>query len=306
MVRNFIQKMFFFAGFVLIGISGQRLVAQTHFDGEVAMDYLEQQCDFGPRVPNTQAAKQAIAYFQKLLNTACDTVILQRFDQPDPYSAQTLHLVNVVGRFSPSMTPRIILGAHWDSRPRADQSLIDPDKPIIGANDGASGVAILLEIARQLQKKPAKIGVDLVLFDGEDWGKEGDINSYLLGSRYYANHAIPPRAEWVIVLDMVGDADLSLPVEPYSHKQAPEFVRQVWDIARELGYFQFKPYLGTPVFDDHIPFVERYYQAIDIIDFQYPNANDNFWHTHEDTPDKCSSESLEAVGNTVLTWIYRQ
>ncbi|HCW75987.1 MAG TPA: hypothetical protein DHU63_05540 [Candidatus Marinimicrobia bacterium] len=305
MTRTFISKIFL-TGLLWVSVWSQKVDAQTGFDGDVAMDYLEQQCDFGPRVPNTPAAQLAIRYFEKLLTESCDTVILQRFDQADPYSEQTLHLVNVVGRLAPEQTPRIILGAHWDSRPRADQSLIDPEKPIIGANDGASGVAILLEIARQLHAKPARIGVDLVLFDGEDWGKEGDINSYLLGSRYYANHAIPPRAEWVIVLDMVGDADLSIPVEPYSHKQAPEFVRQIWEIARELGYFQFKPYLGTPVFDDHIPFVERFYQAIDIIDFQYPNANENYWHTHEDTPDKCSSESLEAVGNTVLTWIYRQ
>lgn len=305
MLQSF-SKYFIFAGLVLMLFAGNRLFAQSDFDGGTAMDYLEQQCAFGPRVPNTPAAGQAITYFQKLLVASCDTVILQRFDQPDPYSSQTLHLTNVVGRFNPEKTPRIILGAHWDSRPRADQDLFDQETPIIGANDGASGVAVLLEIARQLHEKPANIGVDLVLFDGEDWGREGDIKSYLLGSRYYASHPIPPRAEWVVVFDMVGDADLSIPVEPYSHKQAPEFVRQIWEIARELGYFQFKPHLGTPVFDDHIPFVERYYQAIDIIDFQYPNADENFWHTHEDTPDKCSPESLEAVGNTVLTWIYRQ
>lgn len=290
----------------IMTVSSADLAAQTDFDGEQAMDYLVAQCDFGPRVPNSEAAQQAIQYFRQELQTSCDTVILQPFHIPDPYSAETLHLTNVIGRFAPEKRPRVILGAHWDSRPRADFDPFDPDAPILGANDGASGVAILLEMARQLKQTPANIGVDLILFDGEDWGKEGDLEAYLMGSRHYAKNPLPPRANWVIILDMVGDAELALPVEPYSHKNSPDLVRQVWDIGRELGYFQFKPYLGSPVYDDHIPFIELYYEAIDIIDFEYPNADENFWHTHEDTPDKCSAESLEAVGNTVLTWVYRQ
>lgn len=292
------------AWMVTMGSGG--LSGQTGFSGDRAMDYLLAQCDFGPRVPNSEAARQAITWFQEILEPVCDTVVLQTFQVPDPYSSETLRLTNVVGRFAPEKTPRVILGAHWDSRPRADFDPFNPDAPIPGANDGASGVAILLEMARHLKQTPAKIGVDLVLFDGEDWGKEGDLNAYLLGSRHYAENPLLPRARWVIILDMVGDAELDLPVEPYSHRHAPDLVRQVWDIARELGYFQFKPHLGTPVYDDHIPFIERYYEAIDIIDFEYPNADENFWHTHEDTPDKCSAESLEAVGNTVLTWVYRQ
>lgn len=290
----------------IMTVGSADLAAQTGFDGDQAMDFLVAQCDLGPRVPNSKAARQAIEFFQKELQTTCDTVVLQRFDVPDPYSDQTLHLTNVIGRFAPAKTPRVILGAHWDSRPRADFDPFDPDSPILGANDGASGVAILLEMARHLSQTPPNIGVDLILFDGEDWGEEGDLNGYLLGSRHYANNPQPPRARWVIILDMVGDAELEIPVESYSHRHAPDLVRQIWDIARELGYFQFKPYLGPPVYDDHIPFIERYYEAIDIIDFEYPNADENFWHTHEDTPDKCSAESLEAVGNTVLTWIYRQ
>ncbi len=282
------------------------LQAQAQFDGDRAMDYLVAQCDFGPRVPNTPAARQAIAYFTKFFNSTSDTVVLQQFDEPDPYSDQILHLTNVIGRFAPRKTTRVLLGAHWDSRPRADQDTYDPTTPIIGANDGASGVAVLMEIANQLHLKPSEVGVDLVLFDGEDWGKEGDLNEYLLGSRYYAKNPELPRARWVVILDMIGDADLEIPIEPYSHKAAPEVVRQLWDIARELKFYQFIPRMGYPVYDDHIPFIERDYEAVDLIDFQYPNADENYWHTHEDTPDKCSAESLEAVGKTLLTWVYRQ
>ena len=287
----------------LILVSGVDAQAAP-FDGDRAMDYLTAQCDFGPRVPNTPAAADAIHYFLKFFKALGDTTIVQRFDLPDPYSSQTLHLTNIIIRFQPEKTTRVLLGAHWDSRPRADQDSFEPDKPILGANDGASGVAVLMEIANQLHAKSPSIGVDLVLFDGEDWGKEGDINEYLLGSKYYAANPVEPRATWVIILDMIGDAELEIPIEPYSHKAAPDLVRQIWDTARELKYYQFKPRLGYPVYDDHMPFIQRNYQAIDLIDFQYPNADENYWHTHEDTPDKCSAESLKAVGQTLLTWIY--
>ena len=177
---------------------------------------------------------------------------------------------------------------------------------MIGANDGASGVAILLEIARQLQASPANPGIDIVLFDGEDYGEPRDLQHYLLGSRYYVDHPFLPMAQQVILLDMVGDANLTLKIDPVSYRSAPRVMEEIWSLAAELGYDQFQLVQGSAMYDDHVPFIEKNIPAIDIIDFEYPGPENRYWHTHDDTPDKCSPESLEAVGNTVLSWLYRQ
>lgn len=282
------------------------LVAQTGFDAERAFSFLEAQCEIGTREPNSVGAKQAIVYYQEVLEPLADEVVLQEFTVPDPYAERQLHLTNIIARFDPDLNQRVILCAHWDTRPRADLDPLRPEEPILGANDGASGVAILLEFAHQLAEQPARIGVDLVLFDGEDYGKEGQLEHYLMGSRYYVQNQLEPRAQQVILLDMVGDAELELRVDPVSYQSAPHLISQIWSIAAELGYEAFTNRYGSPMYDDHVPFIRNGIPAIDIIDFNYPNEDTNYWHTHEDTPDKCSPESLEIVGNTVLTWVYRQ
>ncbi len=280
--------------------------AQTGFDADRAFEDLLNQCDLGTREPNSSGAKASIKLFEDVLRPLADSFHLQNFKLDDPYSDAQLDLTNIIARFQPEKTERIILCAHWDTRPRAEYDDHSPDTPIIGANDGASGVAVLLEIARQISDAPTNPGIDIILFDGEDYGEPGDLQHYLLGSRYYVDHPYLPLAQRVVLLDMVGDAELTIKVDPVSYKSAPRMVEEIWALAAEIGYDQFQLVAGASMYDDHVPFIEKGIQAIDIIDFEYPGPDHSYWHTHEDTPDKCSPESLEAVGNTVLSWLYRQ
>ena len=296
----------FMLSWITFVICGLPLSAQTGFDASRAFSYLETQCDFGTREPNSKGAEMAVNYFTDQLQPLADTLHLQTFEMNDPYGAGKLTLTNIVARFQPEKEQRIILCAHWDTRPRAEYDGRSPTTPMLGANDGASGVAILLEIAQQLHNNPINPGIDIIFFDGEDYGKPGDLQYYLLGSRYYAKHPYPPMAQQVILLDMVGDAELSIKVDPVSYRSAPRVIEEIWSIAAEIGYDQFQLVQGSAMYDDHVPFIERGIPAIDIIDFEYPGPNNQYWHTHADTPDKCSPESLEAVGNTLLSWLYRQ
>jgi Zn-dependent M28 family amino/carboxypeptidase len=225
------------------------------------------------------------------------------------YSRQRLSLTNIIGTFNPSAPERILLCAHWDTRPRAehDEDKSKRDTPIIGANDAASGVAVLLEIARHLKEHPPPVGVDIVFFDGEDYGREGDTRNYLLGSRYFAANRAPdyvPR--FGILLDMVGDTYLEIPREENSMKLAPDVVDLVWNKAKELGFPQFLDLAGDPVIDDHLPLNEAGIKTIDIIDFDYPDPTNRFWHTHKDIPENCSPGSLAAVGTVLLHVVYTQ
>lgn len=282
------------------------LVAQTGFNGDRAFQYLEEQVAIGIRAPNTPGAQKAIDYYKTFLEPLADEVTLQNFQHPDPYADRTLNLTNIIARFDPENRNRVMLCAHWDTRPRADRDPLRPEDPILGANDGASGVAVLMEIANQLREQPARIGVDLVLFDGEDYGKEGHLEGYLIGSRYLAANLYTPPPQQVILLDMIGDSELEITIDPVSYRAAPHLVDAIWEVADELGYTEFVREMGPGMYDDHVSFIDIGIPAIDIIDFSYPNDYTNYWHTHEDTPDKCSPYSLEVVGNTILTWVYRQ
>lgn len=282
------------------------LSAQTGFDADRAFDDLVAQCDLGTREPNSPGAKVAIEFYQNILEPLADEVYLQNFKYDDPYADRKLDLTNIIARFQPEKSDRIILCAHWDTRPRAEYDKYFPNKAIIGANDGASGVAVLLEIARQLKDAPVNPGIDIILFDGEDYGAPGDLQYYLIGSRYYVANPYLPWPRLVILLDMIGDAELSIKIDPVSYQSAPRVMEEIWSIAAEIGYDQFQLVPGASMYDDHVPFIEKGIPAIDIIDFEYPGPDHQYWHTHDDTADKCSPESLEAVGHTVLSWLYRQ
>jgi len=203
-----------------------------------------------------------------------------------------------------------MLMAHWDTREFADQ---DPDinnhkLPIIGANDGASGVAVLLTVAEILYNlPPLNIGIDLLFIDGEDQGRSGDPESFGLGTQAFAKHVPDPRPQFAICLDMVADYEQHFPIEHFSLKQAPEVVQAIWSLANELGYTQFENRIGNAIMDDHY-FLYKYAKipAIDIIDFDYPNSEINYWHTISDVPKHCSTKSLEAVGNVITQFIYLQ
>ena len=220
------------------------------------------------------------------------------FTYDSPELGKEVRLMNAVARFRPEAKQRILFGAHWDSRPWADK---DPNpahrtRPVLGANDGASGVAVLLEVARVLRKTGTPIGVDLAVFDGEDLGTEEDPSGYFRGSSRYVEWMGEDRPMFVIVLDMVGKKDLSLQWEANSREQASNIVDLVWQEARELGIRNFKSTPGPKVFDDHIPFLNASIPAIDLIDLDFPE-----WHTTRDTPEVCSPQSLEAVGAVLVS-----
>jgi glutaminyl-peptide cyclotransferase len=274
------------------------------FDGKEAFAYLLRQTSFGPRNPGSAGHAGCLEYLGSTLRGLAGQIRLQEFTCPG-YNGENLHLTNIIASFRPELTNRILLCAHWDTRPRAehDENKALRDKPIVGANDGASGVAVLLQIATLLKKTPPQVGVDIVLFDGEDYGREGDTGMYLLGSRYFASNidrgSIP---RFGILLDMIGDTFLEIPREQNSMRFAPDVMNMVWTKAQELGVSQFLDAPGEEIMDDHLPLNQAGIKTIDLIDFDYPDQTNRYWHSHQDTPDHCSAESLEAVG-TVLTHV---
>ena len=274
---------------------------EVEFSGTTAFKYIEQQMAFGPRVPNTPGHVKMGDWLLSELRTRADTVIVQSFQQKTS-KGQTLRLRNFFARFRPQATDRILFLAHWDTRPFADKSanLGQQRLPVPGANDGASGVAVLLGVADVLKAKPATIGVDLLFVDGEDYGDFADSTESLLGARYFAKH-LPPgyTTLFAVLFDMVGDRDLEIPQEGYSAQNAPEVVQRVWQTADRLGYGRiFLKRVGTALTDDHVPLQAVGIRAIDVIDFDFP-----YHHTTEDTIDKVSAESLQIVGNVAVALI---
>ena len=277
------------------------------FDAQKSFSYLEQQVQFGPRNPGSIGHIQCRDWLVSELKEYAGSVQTQDFEHFDSRLDTTIQMSNIVASFNLKAGKRIMLCAHWDTRPRADRDVDSlQNVPILGANDGASGVAVLLEIARQFKMQLPEIGVDIVLFDGEDYGPEGKLDEYFLGSAYFVKKIGGYKPRYAILLDMVGDAQLSLPIEYHSGRYAPELTEKVWSAAEELGYSEFQRKTGTAVNDDHIKLIEAGIKAIDIIDFQYPDASHRYWHTTKDTPDKCSPQSLKVVGQTVLQVIYSE
>ncbi|RJP73772.1 MAG: M28 family peptidase [Candidatus Zixiibacteriota bacterium] len=270
------------------------------FDAARAWDQLLAQCAFGPRNPGSDGHQECLHYLEAELKKYAPVVERQTFSAVQPVTKEPLRLTNLIARFPGPGTRRVLLCAHWDTRPWADQ---DPnpenrDEPILGANDGASGVAVLLEIARCLAAEPPPVGVDIVLFDGEDMGREGHLEEYLLGSREYAASLSPPLPEAAILLDIVGGKGMRIPRELYSLQKARRLQEEIYAIARRLNQYVFVNEQGSAVYDDHIPLLEAGIPAVDLIDFSYP-----YWHTLQDVPANCSPKALEAVGKVVLAWV---
>lgn len=277
------------------------------FNPERAFQYLVAQTDFGPRAPNSDGHRACLHYLETELRRLADAVNLQYFTHPG-YDGKTLQLTNVIASFNLGAAKRILLCAHWDTRPWADldPNLQNRSRPILGANDGASGVAVLLEIAHHLKETPPPVGVDIILFDGEDYGRAGDLDNYLLGSKFFARTKPEGfRPLYGILVDMVGDAQLEIPKERNSVRFAPDLVNKVWTIARNVGSGAFIDAIGEEVYDDHIPLNQVGIRTINIIDFSYPDESHRYWHTLQDTPDRCSPESLAQVGRVLLHLIYR-
>jgi Zn-dependent M28 family amino/carboxypeptidase len=210
-------------------------------------------------------------------------------------------MTNLLAAQRPAATPRVLLMAHWDSRPWADEDA-DPRNrrtPVQGANDGASGVAAVLEMARVLRAHAPRAGIDIALLDGEDLGTEAAPHLFSQGARTLVQSPRVRTPSLVILLDMVGDARLTLPREGRSWQAAPRQIRDLWAIGRAQYPDVWLDQLGPALIDDHVPFIEAGIPAIDVIDFAYPH-----WHTVNDTPDKCSPASLEATARPILTYLH--
>jgi Zn-dependent M28 family amino/carboxypeptidase len=231
------------------------------------------------------------------------------FETADPMSGEPVRLCNVVISAGPAGGARLWLGAHFDTRPVSDHDPA-PDlrsTPLLGANDGASGVAVLMHLMEILGENPPNQGIDFLFFDGEDSGLSGDPASFCLGSshlaetsRDFGNPLSRGTPRGLIVLDMVGEKDLRIPMEAYSLINAPEWTRMVFERADSLGLGVFVQEQGPAVYDDHVPFLAEDIPAVDLIDFDFPQ-----WHTTADTPDICSAASLAEVGRLMVDLIYR-
>ena len=283
--------------------------SMPQFDSQSAFKRLIEQCDFGPRNPGSEGHENTKNYIINITKAFADSVIVQNFSFESALEKKSHQGFNIVARFNPLSETQILIGAHWDTRPYADRDLKSENfyKPILGANDGASGVAILLELAKLLNKNKPAIGVNLVFFDAEDSGVSEKSESYCKGSIFFAKNLPIPNIKEAIILDMVGDKQLSLPIERNSLNFNPTLVRQLWDRAKELNLKAFKGVVGLAIYDDHVPlFQYANIPSIDIIDFRYPNSFKNYWHTVEDTPENCSSESLGQVGTLMVDYIFNR
>jgi glutaminyl-peptide cyclotransferase len=276
-------------------------------DGVRAYGYLKQICALGPRPAGSAAnARQRQMVAQHFTKYGA-TIREQPFSGVDPQSGAKVDMVNLIGAWHPERTQRVLLGVHYDTRPFPDQE-DDPARrrtPYIGANDGGSGVALLMEIAHHLKDLPTAWGVDLVLFDGEDlvYAENGE---YCLGSkefaRVYAERVEArgaPRYVAAVVLDMIGDKNVAIQQEQYSLNFAPRLVQEVWSVARRLKASAFRGGVGPAVNDDHLPLNGANIPAIDLIDFRPPPT----WHMSSDLPERCSAASLEQVGKVVTAWL---
>ena len=227
-----------------------------------------------------------------------------------PYKDSNIKLYNFLARYYIERQNRILLMAHWDTREIADKDPIIENryKPILGANDGASGIAILMVLADMLNNNELNnIGIDLLFVDGEDMGKAGDAKNFGLGTIEFSKRIPYPRPKYAICLDMVGDAEPVFKMEPYSLQQAPNLMNKIWEIANNLGYNEFQYTIGKPVYDDHrVLFLHTGIPSIDIIDFEYPNADTNYWHTLSDIPAHCSARTLGMVGDVITSLIFQE
>ncbi len=297
----------------------KKTVSVPAFNADSAYSYVSKQVSFGPRVPNTDAHVACANYLANQLKQFGAEVIEQKAELR-AFDNTLLHSNNIIGQYKPELNNRVLLFAHWDSRPFADQCQEESEKrqPILGANDGASGVGVLLEIARHLQKADLPIGVDIIFFDAEDYGMpefyKGEYveDSWCLGSQYWAQnpHKQNYYAKYGILLDMVGGTNAMFYRERYSMQFAPRVLKKIWQAANELGYSNNFVYEeGGMITDDHV-YVNKYLNipCVDIIQHD-PTTSSNFasyWHTHNDNMDAVDKTTLKAVGQTVMHVLFNE
>lgn len=289
------------------------------FNSDSSYEYISKQVAFGPRVPNTKAHVDCGEYLAQFFSKNGGWVIRQQF-AAKAFDGTNLNLKNIIVSYNDKAAKRILLAAHWDTRPFADQDPVDPKKPIDGANDGASGVGILMELARviSLAENKPEVGFDIILFDGEDYGQPSyypgpyQNDSWCLGSQYWAKnkHKGNYSAYYGILLDMVGAKDATFAREGVSLENAPSVVKNVWATATRLGYGNhFINIESPPITDDHT-YINKlaFIPMIDIIEYETDGGNyfGSYWHTHNDNMNVIDKNTLKAVGQTLIEVLYRE
>lgn len=272
----------------------------VEFDGAKALALVQTQLDFGPRVPGTPGHVAAGDWIVATMTPLADTVIEQRFEHR-AVDGTILPMRNIFAQFNRRATTRILYVTHWDTRPISEKGADSAERatPVPGANDGASGTAMLLVLAEALKAVPPDVGVDFLFTDGEDYGDFDTMTDVLVGATYYAEHILPDstyRPMFGVLWDMIGHRNLRLHQEAFSHAAAPEVNHLVWDAGIRLGYTDvFVPSVRYQIQDDHVPLIAKGFRIIDVIDLDFP-----WHHTPYDTIDKVSAQSLEIVGKVAL------
>ena len=287
-------------------------VAPPAFSADSAYAFVAKQVSFGPRVPNTPAQKKCADWLEAKLRSYTKEVIVQSA-KVKAYTGEELQMYNIIARFNPQNTNRILLCSHWDTRPFSDHDANNKKGKLDGADDGGSSTAILIEIARLVALKAPDAGVDIILFDTEDYGDPNDGDSYCLGSQYWAqNPPIPGYyAKYGILMDMVGAKGAKFSKEGYSMQVAPSVVEKLWSSAAKQGFGEyFTNEMTQPITDDHV-FIHRYsgIPCVDIINYGKHNGDNGFgahWHTQGDNLKNIDKSVLKAVGQTVLDVLYNE
>lgn len=281
-------------------------VRAEEFDADRAFGYLKQICDIGPRISGTEGMEKQQVLLREHFEKLGAKVQTQEFDVPHPLNGRPVRMRNLIVSWHPESTQRVLLACHYDTRPFPDQEPLPQNRqlPFIGANDGASGCALFMELAHQMQGRKTPLGIDFVFFDGEELVYSAR-DKYFWGSEHFAQRYrdAPPPHKYVagVLVDMVGDRNLEIYIERMSARYAPQVTDSLFKVARELKIPEFVARKRHEVRDDHIPLNQiARIPTCDLIDFDYPH-----WHTRNDIPAACSGESLQKVGRVLLAWMDR-
>jgi len=282
------------------------------FDGEFAYAVLKQICDLGPRISGTEGMLRQQEMLTAHIEAEGGTVHPHTFTVRSPLDGRAVQMKSLFGRWHPERKKRVLICCHYDTRPFADRDKKNPQGVFLGANDGASGVGLLSELARHLKDMDGKYGIDIGFFDGEEFVYVAQRDAMFVGSTAFANAYA--RREWdveytfAILVDMIGDKDLQIYMEENSLKMAPRLTKSIWAVADDMGVKEFIGKKKHVIRDDHLPLntIARI-DTCDIIDFDYPaeDSENAFWHTTQDIPENCSAESLGKVGSVVLEYLRR-
>ena len=289
--------------FLFIFIMSVLLSNQIDFDSNKAYNFVLKQCSFGPRYPGSEGHNSCKKYLIDQVDSYCKKTIVDQHIIVDPLTLDSVKIYNIFGKINPEMKKRILFIAHWDTRRFADKdpNPLNHKEPVLGANDGASGIAVLLTLMDYFSKNNTRnFGIDFLFTDAEDMGVYGKPETWAIGSKLFSQSYIGDLPQFAICVDMVGDKNLEIKMEQYSYKMAPDLINHIWKLAASLGYSSFSWKSGSAIIDDHVSFsTATQIPSIDIIDLDYSH-----WHTINDTPENISQHSLEIVGTVLSQFIY--